>query len=151
MEYAPTPTPSRRPRWIVAAILFALIILAGVGVSLAATAGGSHHPAASPHATATPAADTATAAAVDGPTCKQLLDADTGDYDLGQPVNVWAGHVLAELIGADGIAMQLDGLTQLGFALDLRQACLDPSVFDTPARTVGGAVYRANKSKYTHR
>jgi hypothetical protein len=150
MDYPPphaAPARPRRRRWIVAAAA-ALVVLAGAGVAVAAVASGSHHRSASPHATPAAAATTDSAAS-DGPTCKQFEDSDTGGYDLGEPTNAWAGHLLADLIGADGIAMQLNGLTQMGFALDLRQACLDPSVFDTPAKVIGAAVYRANKTKYT--
>jgi hypothetical protein len=77
-----------------------------------------------------------------------LSDAYSGDYDIGVPPNDWGGLLLAALVGADGIDATLSGLAQMGFALDLAQACLDPSVFEQSARAIGGALYRANKAKY---
>jgi hypothetical protein len=154
MDYPPPPAPARprrRRRAVLLAAAIVVAVLAGGGTA-AGFAGHHHRAAGRPHATPAPAAAATTrSAAADGPTCKQFLDAYTGGYDLGQQPNMWAGHMLADLIGADGIAMQVDGLTQFGYAIDLRESCLDRSVFDTPAKVIGAAVYRANKTKYTHR
>lgn len=82
-------------------------------------------------------------------TCRELSEAYTGGYDIGVPPNEWGGQLLAELLGADGVEATLTGFQQMGFALDLAKACLDPDVFPQSARSIGAALYRADKDRYT--
>ena|SRR5690242_12326929 len=151
-SYHVAPEPARGRRRVIIAAIAAAVLLTGAGAAYAATRSGSSHHAARPGPAATTPAAVITSDSPD-PTCHQFLDAYMPGKPnvLGEEPNVWAGHLLANLIGADGIAMELDGPTQAIFALDLNEACLDPSVFDTSARLIGGSVYRANKQKYTHR